>query len=78
MTVKELEQRVIALEQQVKRLQAERESTSNGQPFDWRASVEKYSGDEGVLAVIREGMKLREKERRAVRRKRQKSRRAAS
>jgi hypothetical protein len=76
MTVKELEQRVIALENQVKRLQAERDS--NGKPFDWRAWVEKYSGDEGLLAVIREGMKLREKERRAVRRKWRKSRRAAS
>jgi hypothetical protein len=76
MTIKELEQRIVALEQQVQKLQAER--GSNGKPFDWLAWVEKYQNDEGLLAVIREGMKLREKERKAVRRKWRKSRRAQS
>jgi hypothetical protein len=74
MTVKELEQRVIALEKEVTRLKNER---LNGEerPPDWRRAVAKFRGDEDVLAVLREAMKLREKERRAIRKKNVKSRR---
>jgi hypothetical protein len=71
MTVKELEQRVVALEQEVKELKA---ASSNGLP-GWKRAVQEFRGDEDVLAVLREAMKLREKDRRAARKKYAKSRR---
>ena len=76
MTVKELEQRVIALEKEVIRLKNER-LLGEGRAPDWRRAVEQFRGDEDVLAVLGEAMKLREKERRAVRKKNAKSRRAS-
>jgi hypothetical protein len=76
MTVKELEQRVEALERQVSQLQ-ENVAARNGSKPRWLRAVEKFRGDEDVLAVLREAMKTREKERRAVRKKYTKSRRAA-
>lgn len=77
MTVKELEQRVIALEKEVTRLKNERLLGENRTP-DWRRAVEECRGDEDLLAVIREGMKVREKDRRMARTKNGKSRRARS
>jgi hypothetical protein len=77
MTVKELEQRVSALEQQVKRLQEEF-AADNGSKPNWRRAVEQGRGDEDLLAVIREGMKEREKDRRAARKKYGKSRRKSA
>jgi hypothetical protein len=74
MTVKELEQRVVALEREVKQLKDERGAASNNGFPDWRRALEKCRGDEDILVVIREGMKLREKERRAVQKKRSSSR----
>lgn len=78
MTVKELEQRVMALEEEVKQLKHERVAPSSDGIPDWRRAVEKFRGDEDVLAVLREAMKLREKERRAVRKKYAQSRRSSS
>ena len=75
MSVKELEQRVLALEQQVKRLERERGPTVGRRP-GWEATVEKFKNDEHLLAVLAEAMKIRDKERRAVRKGRTKSRRA--
>jgi hypothetical protein len=77
MTVKELEQRIIALEREIQQLKRERLAQTNGMPA-WQRAVEEYRGDEDVLAVLREAMKLREKERRAVRKKYAKSRRAST
>jgi len=77
MTVKELEQRIIALEKEVSRLKNERLLGEDRAP-DWRRAVEKCRGDEDLLAVIREGIKVREKDRQAVRTKNGKSRRARS
>ncbi len=76
MSVTELEQRVIALEQQVKRLQRERRPSPTGQRYDWDATVERFKNDEHVLAVLADAMKAREKERRAIRKRRPKTRRA--
>jgi hypothetical protein len=53
MTVKELEQRVIALEEEVKQLKRERTTLRGEHAPDWRRAVEKYRGDEDVLAVLR-------------------------
>jgi len=77
MSVKELEQRVVALEQQVKELQSEQAAAQGNGRYDWEATVEKFKNDEHVLAVLAEAMKSREKERRAVRKRRPAGRRAA-
>ena len=68
MTMNELERRVKALERQVKQLQEERAAENGGWAFDWEATVAKFKNDEHVLAVLAEAMKLRERERRAIRR----------
>jgi hypothetical protein len=68
MTVKELEQRIIALEKEVSRLKNERLLGEDRAP-DWRRAVKASRGDEDLLAVIREGMKVREKDRQAARKK---------
>jgi hypothetical protein len=77
MTVKELEQRVTALEEHVRQLQLEI-AAGNGKKPDWRRAVEQCRGDEDFLAVIREGMKVREKDRNAARKKYGKPRRASA
>lgn len=68
MSVKELEQRIEVLEAQVRELQSERNATG-GRVKDWRAAVEKYAGDEGLLSVFAEAQKLREKDRERARKK---------
>jgi hypothetical protein len=77
MTVKELEQRVTALERQVRQLQQDAAAGNSRKP-DWRRAVEQGRGDEDLLAVIREGMKVREKDRQAARKKYGKPRRASA
>jgi hypothetical protein len=69
MTVKELEQRVRLLEEQVRELQRDRASGTAGRDFDWEKTVDKFKNDEHILAVLSEAMKSREQERQAVRRK---------
>jgi len=64
MTVKELEQRVTALEEQVKRLSGEVAATRVGRNKNWLAWVEKYAGDEEFLSMFAEAQKLREADRR--------------
>jgi hypothetical protein len=78
MTVSELERRVKTLERQVKELQQQRAAPNGSPSFDWEATVAKFKNDEHVLAVLEEAMKLREKERRAIRRRSPKKRRASS
>jgi hypothetical protein len=70
MTVKELEQRILALEKQVRQLRAERGAAASARRNDWEVVVDKFKGDEHLLAVFAEAMKVREKERRAIRGKR--------
>lgn len=76
MTVAELERRLTALERQVRQLQKERDSAAEQPRFDWEATVARFKNDQDVLAVLAEAMKLREKERRALRRKPKKQRAA--
>lgn len=78
MSVKELEKRVLALEQQVKQLERERGAIHEGGPHGWEATIERFKNDEHLLAVLAEAMKIRDKERRAARKGRSKSRRAKS
>jgi hypothetical protein len=69
MTVKELEQRVIALERQVKELSTELAATRGGRNKNWLAAVEKYAGDEDLLSIFADAQKLREKDRQRARRR---------
>lgn len=62
----------------MKQLQDERAAAQNGQRHDWEATVEKYQGDEDILAVLAEAMKLRERERKAARKTQPKARRATT
>jgi hypothetical protein len=78
MTVKELEQRVCELERQVEVLKRQRAVAQTDNGFDWERWIDKYKNDPDILAVLSDAMKLREKERRAVRRTRSKSRRSSS
>lgn len=75
MTVKELEQRVVALEQEVQRLN-DVLTQRNGK--SWVAAVEKFAGDEGLLSVMAEAQKLREKDRQRARKRAGQSRRRRS
>lgn len=77
MTVKELEKRVQALEAEVKQLKRERASSQPEKQFDWESTVDKFKNDEGILEVLSDAMKLRENERRAVRKKTSSSRRSS-
>ena len=77
MTVKELEQRLTALERQVRQLQ-EKVAAGNGKKPDWRRAIDECRGDADLLAVIREGMKVREKDRQATRKRYGKPRRASA
>ena len=63
MSVKELEERVLALEQEVQRLRAEANQRQTERTKDWRRAVENYTGDEDVLSVLRDAMELREQSR---------------
>lgn len=68
MTVKELEQRVVALEHEVQRLRKELQATKPNGNRDWLGAIEKFAGDEHLLAVFAEARKLREKDRQQARR----------
>jgi hypothetical protein len=70
MSVKELEKRVKALERQVKQLQRAQASATGDPPHDWETTVEKFKNDEDVLSVLRDAMKIRQRERKAVRKDR--------
>lgn len=60
----DLKQRVELLESQVADLQSAMSLTVSK---DWRRAVEKYTGDPDLLAVFAEAKKLREAERKEVR-----------
>ena len=67
MSVKELEQRVLALERQLKQLQESHAAAPRPVRRNWEATVEQFKNDEHVLAVLDEAMKSRERERKAAR-----------
>jgi hypothetical protein len=77
MTVKELEKRVKALEAEVKQLKRARAGSQAAEPFDWESTVDKFKNDADILEVLSDAMKLREDERRAVRKKRTSARRTS-
>jgi hypothetical protein len=58
------------LEARVAQMQAALLASDSVKVKDWRRAVEKYAGDEDLLAVFAEAKKLRDAERREVRRNR--------
>lgn len=69
MPANKLEQRVAVLEERVAELSTALASRSP-EKKDWQRAVEKFSGNEGILEIIRDGMKIREADRKRARRKR--------
>lgn len=63
-----LESRVAELESQVEKLTDELRATSGRRAKNWQRSVEKYAGDSDLQSVLTEAMKLREADRKRVRR----------
>jgi hypothetical protein len=70
MSTPSLKQRVDQLESQVAALQSALENNGKSRRKDWRRAVEKYAGDDDLLAALAEGRKLREAERKQARRTR--------
>lgn len=69
MTVKELERRLVELERQVKELSTQAVTAKKGPNKDWLATVEKFAGDEDLLSIFADAMKLREVDRKKARRR---------
>ena len=69
MTVKELEQRLIDLERQVKELSSELAAAKCRPNKNWLAAVEKFAGDEDLLSIFADAQKLREEDRKKARRR---------
>ena len=67
MTVKELEQRVMALERQVQRLSSQVQATKATGGKGWLAAVEEFAGDEDLLSIFADAQKLREQDRKRTR-----------
>jgi hypothetical protein len=63
-----LKNRVESLELHVKRLQQQLDAAMGGRQKNWRAAVEKYTGDKDLQSVFAEAMKLREADRKRGRR----------
>ena len=70
-----LEQRVAALEHELSELKAR---PGNGRVKDWRQTVGRFTDDPGMKEIFAEALKLREADRRKVRRPSPKKRSAAS
>ncbi len=68
MTVKELEARVVALEHEVRQLRHELAAKGNGGQKNWRAAIDQFAGDEGLLAIFKDAQKLREADRKRTKR----------
>lgn len=73
MATVDLEKRVALLETRFAQMQAALLQSKSSNVKDWRRAVEKYAGDEDLLAVFAEARKLRDAERRAARQKRTRS-----
>ena len=67
MTVKELEQRVSALERELQELRDQVATRKSGPNQRWLESVKKFTGDEDLLSIFRDAQKLREADRKKAR-----------
>lgn len=67
MATNELKKRIELLETQVARIQSTLATAGVGDEKNWRRAVDKYLGDEDLLAALSEGTKLREAERKKAR-----------
>jgi hypothetical protein len=69
MSARDLERRLEQLEMHVAGIQATL-AAADGTNKKWRSAVEKYAGDEDLLAVFAEAKRLRDTDRREARRNR--------
>ncbi|NUQ65896.1 MAG: hypothetical protein HUU20_25825 [Pirellulales bacterium] len=69
MTPQQLADRVTRLEAEFIELRAEVHSSRKSSGMDWRRAVEQYAGDEDLLNVFRDAMKLREADRKRTQQK---------
>jgi hypothetical protein len=72
-----LEQRVARLEARVNQLQKSLGVNGKGSQQGWRKAVDKFAGDADLQSIFAEAMKLREADRKRVRRPRAKSRKSS-
>ncbi len=70
------EKRLKALEERVVQLQDEVRSSRDQDKPSWQRAIEKYADDADLLAVLAEGMKLRDAERKKVQEKKGKARKS--
>jgi hypothetical protein len=66
MARKSIEQRVANLESQIEEIRVQ---LAAGGGKNWRPSIGAFTGDEGMLQLLRDAMKLREADRKADRKK---------
>jgi hypothetical protein len=71
MAKQSLERRFTKLEARVGKLQKVVEAAS-GEPKNWEQAIEKYADNDGLQAVFRAAMKLREADRKRARQRRRK------
>jgi len=60
-----LEERVLALEQQMAALRTGEDK--KGRNKDWRRTIGMFTGDEGMLELFEEAMKIRQQDRKEAR-----------
>ncbi len=77
MSARNLEQRVAQLEARVNQLQKSLGVNGKRSPQGWRKAVDKFAGDADLQSVFAEAMKLREADRKRVRKPRAKSRKSS-
>lgn len=73
MARKSIEQRVATLESQMAQVK-DQLADSNGDK-DWRRTIGAFTGDDEMLKILRDAMKLREADRKAARTKKPKTNR---
>jgi hypothetical protein len=69
MSVKDLERRIVALEQEVDQLKSEVRATTPPSTKEWLAAIERFAGDEGLLSTLAGARKLREADRKRAKHK---------
>jgi hypothetical protein len=74
MAHKSLEQRVATLEKRLDHLQ--KQSNTTNEDGGWRSTIGMFSGDDGMMEIFQEAMRLREADRAAARRKQIKRRKS--
>lgn len=68
MSVKELEERVVALEERVQQISNALAASQRAQNRDWLSAIESFRGDKDLQSIFADAQKLREADRQKTRR----------